>query len=109
MSEEVAALGMDSHLEALGHVERRRLLRALLQADRHGETSVDIGQLASGADERDLVVSMRHVHLPKLEGMGVVRTDPGSQRVRPGPNFEKIAPLLRLLDEHREELPADWA
>lgn len=109
MSTEVRTLDFDSHVEALGHVHRRRLLRALLEADPDAETPVDIEQFGRGTDTRDLKISMHHVHLPKLESLGLVRTDRERQHVGRGPNFEEIEPLLRILDENRDELPADWA
>lgn len=37
--------------------------------------------------------------------MGFIEWDRDSGELSKGPNWEEIAPLLRLIHEHREELP----
>jgi hypothetical protein len=94
----------DSHLDALGHVDRRRLLLALLEAN----TEVEVDQLTSDAAEATLQVSMHHVHLPKLDDYGFVDANLDRDTVTTGPRFDEIRPLLELLDANRDRLPNDW-
>ena len=98
----------DSHLDALGHADRRRLLLALLDASTEGGLPVEIDHLASDAAEVPLRVSMHHVHLPKLDDYGFVETNLDRYTVTTGPRFDEIRPLLELLDGNRERLPDGW-
>lgn len=108
MSEQVAATSFDSLLDALGHVDRRRLLLALQQATAKDELPVEIEQVVPATTERDVLVSMRHVHLPKLADLGVIETTRADRAVTPGPRFEDVEPVLDMLDANRDRLPADW-
>ncbi|WP_458189837.1 DUF7344 domain-containing protein [Haladaptatus sp. NG-WS-4] len=57
---------------------------------------------------RRLETQLRHVHLPKLADDGYIEWNPGTETIRRGPNFDDIAPLLTLMDDHEDELPDDW-
>lgn len=105
MSEQISSVDFDSQLQALSAVERRRLLYALSRANPDHGASVDVTELI---DDSDLSVSMHHVHLPKLEDMGLVDVEQERQRVRRGEHFDEIEPLLRILDRHEDDLPTDW-
>lgn len=107
MIEDVTSTSFDAHLDALGHVDRRRLLLALLHANAGGDLPVDVDRLANGTAE-DLRVSMHHVHLPKLDDYGFVDADLDRYTVTTGPRFDEIRPLLELLDGNRDRLPDDW-
>lgn len=113
MSEQISAESFDSQLDAVSHLERRRLLLALLDATRNDETPVDASTIESDADQRTLEMQMTHVHLPKLEAAGYVdrRRENGSDRgqylVSEGPRFDGIRPFLELLEANRELLPRD--
>jgi len=108
MSEEVLSASFDSHLDALGHVDRRRLLLALLDAKTAGGLPVEIDRLERDTATTPLRVSMHHVHLPKLDDYGIVDVNRDRYTVTPGPRFDEIRPLLELLDENRDRLPDDW-
>jgi len=108
MSKEVTSTSFDSQLDTLGHVNRRRLLFALLNAE-EVDLPIGIDQIASEAAERDVLLSMHHVHLPKLEDRGFVDANMDLLSVTRGPRFDEIKPLLELLDTNRDQLPADWA
>lgn len=97
----------DDHLDALGHVQRRKLLCALLD---HNPQTDEPTVAADDAPDEDLtrLVEMQHVHIPKLEDYGFVSWDPERNEVSKGPNFEEIRPLLLLLVEHEDELPNGW-
>jgi len=108
MSKQVTSTSLDSHLNALGHVDRRRLLLTLLHANTDGDRPVEIDQMEYDTAERSLELSMHHVHLPKLEDKGLVDADAETHSVRRGPRFGEIKPLLELLDANREQLPDGW-
>lgn len=102
MSKQSSVPSFDEHVEALGHVCRRRLLHELaanegaIDLQKPGETIVGTGQ----------EISLHHAHIPKLESFELVSCE--EQELQRGPQFEEIEPLLELLDDHSEELPAEW-
>ena len=108
MSKEVTSTSFDSHLDALGHIDRRRLLLALLHANAEGALPVEVEQLEHATAENSSQLSMHHVHLPKLDDYGFVDANLDHYSVTPGPRFEEIKPLLELLDANREQLPGAW-
>lgn len=104
---------MDSQaFEALGNSYRRQLLLALFDANPQDDDDLDpLDLLADGEPTDDLAatrVELKHVHLPKLVDMGFIEWDRQSGELSKGPNWEEIAPLLRLVHEHRDELPDEW-
>lgn len=108
MSKEVLSTSFDSHLDALGHVDRRRLLLALLDANTEGTLPVEIDRLETDATGTGFQSSMHHCHLPKLDDQGFVDANLNNWSVTTGPRFDEIKPLLELLDTNRERLPDDW-
>ena len=107
MSTEAVTL-FDTHLDALRHVDRRRLLLALLNAE-EAALPIELDQPEYETAESDVLLSFHHNHLPKLEDLGLVDVNPAQHSVTTGPRFEEIKPLLELLDTHRNRLPPDWA
>ncbi|EFW90718.1 hypothetical protein ZOD2009_17720 [Haladaptatus paucihalophilus DX253] len=55
-----------------------------------------------------MLITMTHTHLPKLESYDVIEWDRENNVVCRGPQFEELQPLLELIDNHRDELPDDW-
>ncbi|MFC7096515.1 DUF7344 domain-containing protein [Halobaculum marinum] len=104
------APSMDTMLDVLANGYRRRLLAALLehnpQDDRDPQLPADT--ICSDEDLETLKIRMRHTHLPKLEGAGVVEWDREANSVRKGPHFDEIRPLLELMSAHADELPGCW-
>ncbi|MFB6172260.1 MAG: ArsR family transcriptional regulator [Haloarculaceae archaeon] len=104
----------DRVVDALAHRYRHRVLVALLEhALRGGGDPVEPDALdaASGAEPVDgqvLETVLVHNHLPKLDSMGYVTWDRETDAIARGPNWAEIAPLLRLLRDHADELPDDW-
>ena len=103
-----AVTSFDTYLDALQHVDRRRLLLALLDTE-EAARPIELDQLKYETAESDVLVSFHHVHLPKPENQGFVDASPDQHAVTTGPQFEEIRPLLELLDTHRNRLPPDWA
>jgi len=96
--------------EALVHPYRRRLLLAMLKADRQNAAYPDpltfIG-MRGGSPERRRI-AMVHIHLPKLDDMGIIRWERETAELSKGPKWEELAPLLRWMEQHRDELPEGW-
>ena len=63
---------------------------------------------ADDADLDRLKAELQHIHLPKLAEAGYIDWDAEIQTIRRGPNFNEIASLLRLIDDHRDDPPAGW-
>ncbi|WP_246310395.1 DUF7344 domain-containing protein [Halorarum halophilum] len=101
-------LSFDDMIDALADVQRRKLLIALMEHNPQNDSPVAIADSDSEADAIKRLVTMNHVHLPKLADYGFIEWDSESHQVTKGPNFDEIRPLLELLDGHEDELPTDW-
>jgi hypothetical protein len=55
-----------------------------------------------------LQTELVHVHLPKLADRGYISWNREENTISKGPNWDDIAPLLELIDTHRDELPEGW-
>lgn len=99
-------IGFHNALVALADVQRRKLLIELLEHDQQKDPPAVI----SGTDNNwfSQSVSMHHAHLPKLAGAGLIDWDSEIQVVRKGPQFDKVRPVLRALQNHRDELPVGY-
>lgn len=96
----------DDVFEALANEQRRNLLFTLVEH----EESIHIDSPPDGFDGgQGAAVERRHVHLPKLVDYGFIEWDPQTNVIEEGPRFEAIRPVLRLLLENRETLPARLA
>lgn len=96
---------LDEALELLTSHHRRRLLVALLHDDAEFQLPEDV----FGADSsEELIVQLRHNHLPRLERVGVIAWDREAMWIARGPEFVEIEPLLELLDDNPEALPGEW-
>ncbi|AZH26195.1 DUF7344 domain-containing protein [Haloplanus aerogenes] len=94
--------------EALVHPYRRRLLVAMLDADRRDAPYPDPLEFAPDAEEERHRIGMIHTHLPKLDDMGVIQWDRETEELSKGPRWDDLEPLLRWMDENRDELPEGW-
>jgi len=96
--------GVDRVLDALS-ARHRRLILLELRAGR-AEHVTDV-VLRDG--ERDSArLELEHNHLPRLTEAGYVEWDRETGELSRGQNFEEIAPILTLLEDHADELPSDW-
>ncbi|QSW99004.1 hypothetical protein [Haloterrigena alkaliphila] len=57
------------------------------------------------ADEE--LLRAHHVHLPKLADYEYIEWNRDENRVTRGPQFDEIRPVVELLDDRRDELPAE--
>lgn len=101
-------LSFDHMVDALADIQRRKLLVALLEHNPQDDTPVVIANSKSEADAVERLVTMQHVHLPKLVDYGVIEWNEETHEVTKGPKFDEIRPLLELLLNHEDELPAGW-
>ena len=108
MSTPVSQRTFDELLDALGHVQRRKLLLALIVHNPRNDDPVVIDEDESAGEELTRLVAMQHVHLPKLERYGFTEWDQDTNQVSKGPNFDEIRPLLKIIDDHVAELPNEW-
>lgn len=56
----------------------------------------------------EMRTALYHAHQPKLIEADYIEWGKDTYTIRRGPNFDKIAPVLRLLADHEDELPAGW-
>lgn len=98
----------DDTIDALAHVQRRKLLVSLLDHNPQDDSPVVVAPSEDEAGALERLVAMDHVHLPKLVEYGFISWDRESHEVSKGPNFGEIKPLLELLVDHEDELPEGW-
>lgn len=100
---------MNQLFDALSHHYRRRVLVLLNDHNRHSERALGVEDLATEDDEPELLKrELHHTHLPKLDEAGYIEWDDETQTFWKGPMFDEIAPLLRQIDDHQDELPGGW-
>jgi len=100
---------LDVSLDALSHPYRRRILTRLHDQNPRKEAEFSADELADDADDIDrLVLEIHHRHLPKLAEAGFIDWDREADVLTRGPRFDEIAPLIELMINHRDELPAGW-
>ena len=103
---------LDTMFEALSNEYRRHVLFAV--SDHGPGEAADEFTLESFASRRyegpevaTAETMLFHAHLPNLADKGYVEWEPERGTIRRGPNFDDIAPLLGILAEHEETMPAD--
>jgi hypothetical protein len=111
MSQTTNSASLNSMFDALRDPARRRILLAISDHNPRDITEFSNKFASVNGDEADpeqLEVRLHHLHLPKLAEKGYIDWNPDTQTIRRGSNFGNIAPLLKLMDDHANELPADW-
>ena len=101
-------LTFDELFDVLSNSSRRRILTALVDADPRAEPEFGIAEFARDDRRDDDLARLHHTHLPKLDDAGVIEWNRHSQTIERGPRFDDIAPLVELLLDRQEELPANW-
>lgn len=97
--------GLDEPLAALQDPLRRQLLLALFEQSSQDE-SIAIGEAIDAEDglETQHERQLYHNHLPKLEAFDFIEYDYDEKEIAPGPEFERVEPVLEALDDHAEDL-----
>jgi hypothetical protein len=100
----------ETQLNALADPYRRQLLVALLGHNPQDDDDIDpLDRIVrSETDSKFLKIEMFHTHLPKLDDLGYIEWHRSEGTIHKGPNWDEIAPLLELIHDHRDELPAGW-
>ena len=104
----LARVPLDDALEALRHIQRRKLLFGLLDREPLVDHPTTPPDSEDETDTLDRLVAMKHVHLPKLVEYGFIDWNRDTLDVTKGPKFGEIVPLLELLADHEDELPEGW-
>lgn len=100
---------LDRMFNALRHPYRRRILMLVSEHNPRDEDEFSVEDLATDDDDLELLTTeLYHAHLPKLAKAGYIEWDEEDRTIRRGPNFNEIAPLLRLMTDHQDELPDGW-
>lgn len=97
--------GIDRLLDSLSSRHRRLILLLLNRGTVETEADVMVrGRSNKEQIETDLIRN----HLPKLEEAGYIEWDRDTGKISKGPRFDEIKPLLKLIENHPDELPDDW-
>lgn len=104
MERQRTGLTFDEMLDAVGDVERRKLLAELFE--RSPESDSPVIAVDGGLIEHS--VQMCHIHLPKLEEYGVVDWEREAHEVTRGRNFGEVTPVLELADEYEEHCSGSY-
>lgn len=96
---------LDYILECLSNCHRREILFLV----KEGESNTLDELLGSEGQETELTeIELIHHHLPKLEGADYIEWDRQRGELSKGQQFDQVAPLLELVENHADEFPADW-
>lgn len=97
---------LDRVLSALGHRHRRLILARLFERSPQDVEQLIPTEGLEDVDPEQVAVEIHHSHLPKLADQGFIERE--GDRVRRGPKFEEVAPVIELFDAHGSRLPGDW-
>lgn len=106
MNQTRAPVKFDEVFGALADVQRRKLLLTLLEHNPRKDSPVVIGGQENKSSPQ--MVSLYHVHLPKLAEAGLIERGKEDRVIRKGPNFDKVKPVLTALQNLRDELPPNY-
>lgn len=100
---------LNDSFRALSHPLRRRILTRIHDHNprEENEFSRD-SMIPDGEGGERVLIDIHHRHLPSLEESGFLTWDREADVIRRGPRFEEIAPLIELMKNHEDELPAGW-
>lgn len=100
---------LDQALSALSETARRRVLLAITEDSPRQQETFETGKFAPASPDRETTrMELYHQHLPRLDETGYIDWEEDTGRVGRGADFDEIRPLLDLLDDHPDKLPASW-
>ncbi len=99
---------LDELFEVLSHPHRRRILTSLNERNPREEGEFSLAELITEEEIDEETTGLFHNHLPKLDEAGFIDWDRERHLVRRGPRFAEVEPLIELMVNHTDELPADW-
>lgn len=96
-------------LDVLSNSYRRELLVALSDHNPQEDDDRDpLNILSDAVEPGSSAIDLFHTHLPKLDSLGYIEWNRDTNEISKGPEWEQIAPVIKLLHDHRDELPAGW-
>jgi hypothetical protein len=98
----------DELLEALANGYRRELLLALLEHNPQDDDEPDPLDIHDSTEDAASQFDIFMYHLPMLDKLGIVEWNEETDEIVKGPDWDEFAPLLRLIEEHKDELPEEW-
>lgn len=101
MKNTLEEISFDDMVDALADVQRRKLLVALLEHNPQDDAPVVIADSDSEADAVERLVTMQHVHLPKLADYGFIKWDEETHEVTKGPKFDENQATTRTAGRPR--------
>ena len=101
-------VGLEEMFDALGAVQRRRVLVELLESPEDPLRGITDPETETETRFVEDTVRMAHIHLPKLDDYEFIDWDEDADVVRTGEQFDEIEPLLDLLHRDQERVPGDW-
>lgn len=99
---------LDTAFNVLRHHRRRHILAILAEVESCEEDFVvtEFEPRATRSDE--VTLSLYHTHFPILEEAGYIEWNRDTKIIRRGPAFDKIAPVLEILQSNQDVLPGEW-
>ena len=109
MSQSTNSTSLDTMFAVLSSSSRRRILLGVSDHNPRDEDEFAPDAFASEKDDLERAkTQLHHIHLPKLADNRYIEWNPDTETIRRGSNFDDIAPLLRLMADHEDELPDGW-
>ncbi|RQG95496.1 DUF7344 domain-containing protein [Natrarchaeobius chitinivorans] len=99
---------LDELFDVLSKPPRRRILTALADTNPSEDAEFVPRDFAPNGRREDVLPRLHHSHLPKLDEADFIEWNPHSKTITHGPSFDEIEPLVELMIDHEDELPADW-
>jgi hypothetical protein len=98
----------DEVLDALADPYRRQLLLALIEHNPQDDSDPDPLNIHPEGDDELSKLNIFMGHLPKLDDMGIIEWNEAEDEIVKGPDWAEFEPLLRLIADNKDELPAEW-
>lgn len=103
-SQASTAAMIEDYLRALMDEHRRKLLLVLVNRNEHEGVSVPETVAQDGDDLTTLRIEFHHMHLPRLEELGLVDWNRETDVVTRGANFETLQPLVEFVGTFEESI-----
>lgn len=101
-------MDVDSVLNALESPYRRQLLVALSNHNPQDDDCDPLNLLSVTEEAAVLESALVDSHLPKLDEMGYISWDQTTNEISKGPDWDEIAPVLKVMVKHKNDLPDGW-
>lgn len=100
---------LDDLFDILSHGSRRRILFELSTRNPRRQDEFETEDFVTDDDTLELFrIELYHTHLPRLAESGFIDWNSETGTIIRGPRFGEIEPLLTLIHNHHDELPAGW-